>query len=128
MFILYRLSRSKGLSCFMQFAKECNYFRVICLFFWHFITNKRRSSSQDWIILFLLSFYLRILFHAMFFVLCIFSPNKIFLTADILQILKSWKQKLTVFDSFLIHGWKKCSKVIEHFFTKNTLENSSKLQ
>ena len=32
MFILYLLSRSKGQSCFMQFAKECNYFRVTCLF------------------------------------------------------------------------------------------------
>ena len=52
MFILHRVSRSKGLSCFMQFGKECNYFKVTCLFFWQFITNKRRSCSQDWIIWF----------------------------------------------------------------------------
>ena len=85
------LSRSKGLSCFMQFAKEWNYFRVICLFFWQFMTSKRRSRSQDWIILFLLSFYLRILFHAMFFISCLFYPNKILLIADCanLKILKA---------------------------------------
>ena len=84
MFILYCVSLSKGLSCFVQFAKECNYFRVIFLFFWQFITNKIRSCSQDWIICFL-SFYFRILFHSVFcfmlfllqqdFVNCRYSAN-----------------------------------------------------
>ena len=97
MFILYHRSRSKGLSCFMQFAKECNYFRVICLFFWQLITSKIRSHSQDWITLFLSSFYLRFPFDAMFYVPAFFYPNKVLLIVNILQILKFLKQALRVF-------------------------------
>ena len=88
MLILYRLSRSKGLSCFMQFAKECNYFRVICLFFWHFIKNKRLTRSSC----FLLSFYLRILFHTVFFVSCLFLLQQDFVNCRYsanLKILKA---------------------------------------
>ena len=38
------------------------------------------------------------------------------------DMIMSYRQKLTVFDIFLIHGLKKCSNVIELFFTKNTLK------
>ena len=104
----------------MQFGKEYNYFRVICLFFWQFITNKRSSCSQDWIILFFLSFYLCILFHAMFFVSCFFYPNKILLIADVLQILKFWKQKLTAFWNSSLRAFELCN-----FFYQNILRVSN---
>ena len=104
----------------MQFGKECNYFRVICLFFWQFIPNKRSSYSQDRIILFFLSFYLCILFHAMFFVSYFFYPNKILLIADVLQILKFWKQKLTAFWNSSLGAFELCN-----FFYQNILRVSN---
>ena len=95
--------------------------RVIYLIFWQFITNKRKFCSQDWIILFLIIFLFIYLIPCNVFCFMFFYSDKILLIVDILKILKIWKQKLAVFDIFLIHGWKKCSKVVELFLTKNTL-------
>ena len=88
--VLYRVSLSKGLSFSMQFGKECNYFRVIFLFFfWQFITNKRMSCSEDCILLFFIIFLFTYLIpYSVFCLMFFFYSNKILLIADILQILK----------------------------------------
>ena len=103
MFILYRVTRSKGLSCFMQFAKECKYFRVIILFFWPFVTKNRRSCSQDWIILFFSIFLFTYLIPYSVFCFMFFLLQKDFVNCRYfanLKILKSnVNMKATRFES-----------------------------
>ena len=89
MFILYCVSHSKGLFCFMQFGKECNYFRVICLFFLA-LYNKQKKT------LFLLSFYLHILFHAVFFISCFFLLQQDFVNCWYSANLKILKTKVNM--------------------------------
>ena len=56
----------------------------------------------------------------MFFVSCFFYPNKILLIADVLQILKFWKQKLTAFWNSSLGAFELCN-----FFYQNILRVSN---
>ena len=96
MFILYRVSRSKGLFCFMQFGKEWNYFRVICLFFRQFIRYKRRSSSQDWIIQFFIIFLFTYLVPYSDFCFMLFLLQQDFVNCQYSANLKILKTKVNM--------------------------------
>ena len=80
LFISYRLSRSKGLYCFLQFVKECNYFRVICLFFLA-VYNKQEKVPLTRLdhLVFYLSIYVDLIPQNVFRFMLFLPQNKVLL-------------------------------------------------